>query len=378
MNSDAVFALVDRIYAAAVDAERWQDFLAGLSEAFGGAAAGLALELVDSVHPARYHRVNLSGELDLVYQRHFLRGLPWGDSDAAVCSDHFARMGEVCSEEEVANSDLYREWMQPQGLAPEAPVRHDIAVEAGRPVAAIALYRRVGGRAFSDDDLRGADQLVPHLARAFRCYRRFGGARHERQALAEVMNRLPVGVMLLDRDRRPVVSNRSANRIIALDDGLSLTDGSFRAANRRDHAVLCGLLDEAIAKTGNGTSCDRVMTAARPSGRRAFPIIVAPLLEGEPGAAAEDAVASILIGDPDEGQSITPEIFRSGYDLTPAEAELVKLLADGYSLEDAAQQRGVTLNTVRTQLKRVFAKTDTNRQGDLIRLVLTGAATFED
>jgi DNA-binding CsgD family transcriptional regulator len=36
------------------------------------------------------------------------------------------------------------------------------------------------------------------------------------------------------------------------------------------------------------------------------------------------------------------------------------------------------LNTVRSQLKQVFAKTDTNRQGQLMRLVLTGVAGIQD
>ena len=120
------------------------------------------------------------------------------------------------------------------------------------------------------------------------------------------------------------------------------------------------------------------MAISRPSGKRAFPVLVAPLLEGKPGDAAEDAVASVLFGDPDARRAINPELLQTFYDLTPAEAELVVLLAEGVSLEEAAKRRGVTINTVRSQLKNVFAKTDTNRQGELIRLVLTGAASFRE
>ena len=120
------------------------------------------------------------------------------------------------------------------------------------------------------------------------------------------------------------------------------------------------------------------LAISRPSGKRAFPVLVTPLLEGEPGDVTEGAVVSVLLGDSDARQAIAPEVLQTFYDLTPAEAELVGLLAEGVSLEEAAKRRGVTINTVRSQLKNVFAKTDTNRQGELIRLVLTGSVSFPE
>ena len=65
------------------------------------------------------------------------------------------------------------------------------------------------------------------------------------------------------------------------------------------------------------------------------------------------------------------------YDLTHAEAELVRLIAEGNSLEQVATARGVTMNTVRSQLKQVFSKTETSRQGELVHLVLAGVASLQ-
>ena len=72
------------------------------------------------------------------------------------------------------------------------------------------------------------------------------------------------------------------------------------------------------------------------------------------------------------------EVLESLYQLTAAEAELVRLLSQGFSLDEAARERGVTINTARSQLKQVFSKTDTRRQGELMRLVLTGVASIRD
>ncbi len=70
------------------------------------------------------------------------------------------------------------------------------------------------------------------------------------------------------------------------------------------------------------------------------------------------------------GQIGTTEVIETLYQLTHAEAELVRLIAEGNSLEEVAAERGVTMNTVRSQLKQVFSKTGTSRQGELVQLVL--------
>jgi len=64
------------------------------------------------------------------------------------------------------------------------------------------------------------------------------------------------------------------------------------------------------------------------------------------------------------------ELVRSLHDLTQAESELVGQLARGHSLEEASRARGVSINTMRSHLKSVFRKTATNRQAELVQLVL--------
>ena len=48
------------------------------------------------------------------------------------------------------------------------------------------------------------------------------------------------------------------------------------------------------------------------------------------------------------------------------------LLCQGLSLDEAAERRGMTINTARSQLKQLFVKTSTSRQSELVRLVLAG------
>jgi DNA-binding CsgD family transcriptional regulator len=51
-------------------------------------------------------------------------------------------------------------------------------------------------------------------------------------------------------------------------------------------------------------------------------------------------------------------------------------LGNGDSVEQIADELGVSRETVRSQLKRVFAKTGTHRQAELLRLVLAGPVSW--
>jgi DNA-binding CsgD family transcriptional regulator len=73
---------------------------------------------------------------------------------------------------------------------------------------------------------------------------------------------------------------------------------------------------------------------------------------------------------------VSVQTFRSIHGLTPAESHLVGELANGLTLDQIARRFQVTKNTVRDQLKSVFAKTGIRRQAELIRLIRATPTTF--
>ena len=64
-----------------------------------------------------------------------------------------------------------------------------------------------------------------------------------------------------------------------------------------------------------------------------------------------------------------PTALITAFGLTPAEARLASIIAEGLSPEQAAEQLGITKETARSQLKAVFVKTGTHRQGELVALL---------
>ncbi len=77
------------------------------------------------------------------------------------------------------------------------------------------------------------------------------------------------------------------------------------------------------------------------------------------------AAARRLAYVPSVEQRRLEEIF----DLTPAQARLAALLYDGASVKQAASHLGITEGSARQYLRRIFARTGTNRQVDLVRSI---------
>ena len=147
------------------------------------------------------------------------------------------------------------------------------------------------------------------------------------------------------------------------------------AAGTGATACLQRLIDGAV-QTGAGKSlaAGGALQLVGAGGRR-LQVLVTPLpalsaaLEGK-------AMAAVFCSDPDAVIGRLSQRLEALYRLTPAEGQLTEALVNGQSLQEYAQARCVTMNTLRMQLKSAAAKTGAKRQSDLVRIVLTGPAIF--
>ena len=153
-REERALGLVERIYAAVVEPDAWNDFLKALSEELGGAAILLSLRIPGAQPPADpYFRVGLDDAYRPAFVKHAVEGLPWGSLDNEVFRGRFGLASEMVSGNSVTETDLYRDYMQPQGLAPEWPICHLIAVQEGPPLAGVVIFRREGCPPIGDEEL---------------------------------------------------------------------------------------------------------------------------------------------------------------------------------------------------------------------------------
>jgi DNA-binding CsgD family transcriptional regulator len=378
-REQAAHELIEQIYEAALRPPGWSKFAAALSRAFDHAPVFLSVNVEGIIY--QKHHVGLDPAYVERYAEAVIEGLPFSSASpiARIAWDRFVTLEESFPTVDLAATEFYKTWLAPQGLDPYASIGHMIAIDGKVPSGGISIFRREGEPQFEEADLAFANALVPHLRRAFSFQGAMDGVQRQRLALAEVVDRLPTGVILLDARRRPVITNRSADRIAALDDGFRIDKMGPHAADARENAKLQQLLTAALEiEEGCEVQATGFLSIPRPSGERPFPVMVSPLLAPQPGSATRDAVVAVFIANPDARKVSATEGLEKIYSLTRAEAELVRLLSEGYSLEEAAAARNVTVNTARSHLKHVFAKTQTNRQGELVRLVLTGVGAIRE
>jgi DNA-binding CsgD family transcriptional regulator len=229
--------------------------------------------------------------------------------------------------------------------------------------AVLVLPRREGWQP-TPADRQLFEQLAPFLAQATRHQARFMGA----GAVTSILDRLVLGVILLDERGRVSYMNQSAAELFAVEPGLS--DPSESPAPDPRSKALYGR----VRATPEGRTLYQ-----HPDDGRPLSILSAkldwPAWQGYPGRRFARA---LFVGDPKLGSGDPFGNLGRLYGLTESEAHLATLLVGDFTIQQAATQLDITENTARTVLKRILAKTGTRRQASLVRLLLSGPAQIRD
>ena len=187
------------------------------------------------------------------------------------------------------------------------------------------------------------------------------------------LRNFPHAVLLVDAKGAVTGLNRRAAAIVAQGDGLFVCQDVLRCVRGADTATLHRLIGDAAQCDGRrGVAAQYGLRLSR-SGRRPLSVLVAPF-RCQNGVADGAVVVAVFINDPECAPALDAQVLRDWYGLTPTEARAAVLLAAGLSVKEIVERLGIGTNTVRTHLKSIFAKTETRRQGELIRLLLSNPA----
>ncbi len=178
--------------------------------------------------------------------------------------------------------------------------------------------------------------------------------------IGEVFERLPLPLILIDEQLRILAANAMGVQLLERDDGLGLRHGMLKVTR----AVASQLA--AAVEGGDHLHLDVV----RPSG--ATPYVLRLLSTG--GSDTGQPLAALVVRDADAMPKQPCPVVGKVFGLTRAESRLAHQLVRGNNLLSAAGELGITQNTARTHMKRIYAKTGVRRQADLVRL-LSGMMT---
>jgi DNA-binding CsgD family transcriptional regulator len=189
--------------------------------------------------------------------------------------------------------------------------------------------------------------------------------------LKSAIDHLSIGIVFVDSKAVVVLFNRTAEELLRRNDGLLLVHNRLHASSHRESSGLEAMITKAV-QTGNDNGFARGTTLLSRRTGRPLAVTAVPLPQVGLGF-VQTPFAILFISDPDQKIEVPADFLRRCYGLTVAEARLATVLVEGRSLKEAADLCGVTHNTVRSQLKAIFMKTDVQRQAQLIRVILTSA-----
>jgi DNA-binding CsgD family transcriptional regulator len=193
--------------------------------------------------------------------------------------------------------------------------------------------------------------------------------------LFRVFNALGCGGVLLDERKRIIHASSRARNLFG--NGIVVNAGCLCAADRGSDALLQTMLDQTL-KYGGRTRLPlrEALGLARIDKRP----LIARIIPVEPEAKhhTNGAALVVVLLDPENCPEPSDGMLQQVFGLTKSEARVAHRLMCGESLQGIAKATGVSVDTIRTQTKSVFAKTGTNRQAELVGLLTRLAMISEE
>jgi DNA-binding CsgD family transcriptional regulator/PAS domain-containing protein len=375
LSEQSFLHFVDLIYSAAEKPDQWREVYAQLQVAVGA----------KSIHMLGFDKTagtltysdgsNLPVEGELAYMHHYRLIDPRMPIMRASGEGQWTHFPEMMDAQVVATHPLYQDFLIPYDR------QYNSACNLVDTPQATVLFSVLSGSTegpLSAPARDFLDRLKPHLQRACRI-----GLRtfvYSSQAL--------VGHLLVDRLRQPVFLMTAGGDIIHVNGAARELLGSTQVVQveggklRLPQPHLANLLDrcrdlEQSIKMAGPSDTQAFVEASQFRSLRiadgndavyAFYTMLSP--QREMGAFGLRPVVMLLFYHPESAPAIDASLLYAVFGLTPAESRIATLLAEGLSLKEIAAAQGTRHDTVRKQLRSIYQKTSTNRQPELIRLLL--------
>ena len=370
---DTYERILDTLHEAMLDDARWPAASALIDEACGSkgnvimTAAGERTSEVNIFLARACYRGERLTEIE---RRYFGLYYPRDEGPPRMRQmpdSRIVHIRELYTDEEIRTSAVYNEFL------PDADLLDGLVTQLEEPHGLriiLVLADPVDRQGRTSERLRTLARLLPHLRQYVRVRTALADAGALAATAAELLDNARAGVIQLDPRGRIVGANDSARALLARNDGLSEQAGELRAVTPPDSARLQQLLARALPRFGEQPESGSMMLKTSSRLPR-FALHVKPVAEREADYRCQGVAALVLIVDPVNRARIEPALVAAVLGLTPAEAEVAVLLAQGLTVRQIAAATGRSYSTLRTHLKHIFAKLRVSRQYEVAQLVLS-------
>jgi len=369
----AALELIELCYDAALAPAQWLPFMARLAQSMGARSALLREVNYDTGEVGLFQTVGYDPAYVAAYREHFVHVDYFAPALARAPLGVAMRGNQVVPWEIQRKTEYYNDYSLPQSI------RHAMGIILDRSDGyhlLFALQREARQGDYDEEDLQLIRLIAPHMTRAVKIHRQMSGVAAQNRWAMSALDRLRLGVILLDEQGKPLFINQAAEHLTRGRSGLVAGRTGLALPSAAETARLRRLIaDAAMFATGRGgTAGGCLRVGAAPGSQAALQFHVIPLSRNRSEQPWERSLpggcVAVFVSAP--GRSRLPwGRVAAMHGLTRAEARLGSMLAAGISLEEAAEALSVSVQTVRSQLKSVFAKTGVTRQAELVALLLS-------
>jgi DNA-binding CsgD family transcriptional regulator/PAS domain-containing protein len=361
-------SLIGDIYDAALDPSRWTSVLQKTRDVVGGSAAAVFSKDARSRNLNVYYHC---GSIDPRYQELYIE--TYEKLDPSTTAHVLGEIGETIGTADFMALDdfhetrFYQEWGRPQGLVDFAAAVLD---RTATGAILFGVFRQQQHGLVDDDTRWRMRQIVPHIRRAMLIGKAIEFKTARADAFAETLDGLSAGMFLVDQDGRIIHANASGHAL--LGEGAALCKAGDRM--RPTDAAAARALKEIVAAASTSDHASGIKGIAVPlTGRDGEPYAahVLPLASGRRHRvqARYSAVAAVFIRKAEIETPSPPEVIAQHYQLTPTELRVLLAIVEVGGVRETSDALGIGESTVKTHLHRLFSKTRTSRQADLVKLV---------
>lgn len=371
--------MLDLIYEGPLERRPWQTFVDKLREVTG--ATRVSIQLYRPEDAEHDIRVTASTHPDSKIDWRLLRDTYRHDYLASDPIRHFNLVpGQVVTLDDCRGSAFRDELLVPMGI--DNYIRTSFSEPGGmsgwlqlighRPTA---VFNK--GRAL---ELLG--ELLPHLGRALRLYVRILINQGEKAVYQKAISHLAFGTVVLDGKGKILDTNGVASTLIGKYADVKIVDNRLCLSNEDTNRELQAAISAAILATKQPIAeeyAELVRLRSSCGALIAFLVLPTPLVVLYQGDHAPNVIIYMCdleqhIGDQRGRLKSAEMLVAKLFKLSRSEARIAVLLADGLTMAEAALAMGITEGSARSYTKRIYEKTEINRQSDLIRLIYRSVA----
>lgn len=352
-------SLLDDIYAAALGDQRWEAVLDGVRSSVGVRMATL-LSFDDAARVPVIDRAagddeSWAAECRRAYNTEFYLYDPVVPVAGNWPAGRWFEDVKQLSRPQRAHCVFYQEFLRPYGIGSIA----GLYIHRGEHTGAfLSVQCGPESQGLSDAQRVAIEGMGAHISRALRIEARIGELEARVAAAESALDAIPVPVFLLGAQRELRYTNRAADQLIAAEPALRIVNGRFAPEGCVDDAQW----RHAFARGG--------LLLRRATGEP-LPLALIPVPEQSRLVRERPGVAALMTAADLRSPTARAQRLRVFYGLSSAEADLAVLLCcDGHSPQECAALRGVSIVTIRSQIKSIYAKTEVTRAAQLTSLVM--------